>query len=68
MVKQEPTNCLSAFNHFVGLALKGLILLKQLEPIIMQGEILAPDGQSIPPFKYQKTNCKTKDISRRQQS
>ena len=26
MVKQEPTNCLSVFDHFVGLALKGLIL------------------------------------------
>ena len=26
MVKQEPTNCLSEFDHFVGLALKGLIL------------------------------------------
>ena len=24
--RQQPTNCLSVFNYFVGLALKGLIL------------------------------------------
>ena len=24
--RQQPTNCLSVFDHFVGLALKGLIL------------------------------------------
>ena len=25
--RQQPTNCLSVFDHFVGLALKGLRLL-----------------------------------------
>ena len=24
--RQQPTNCLSVFDHFVGLALKGLML------------------------------------------
>ena len=28
--QQQPTNCLSAFDHFVGLALKGLIRLQSL--------------------------------------
>ena len=25
IIRQKPTNCLSVFDHFVGLALKGLI-------------------------------------------
>ena len=25
--RQKPTNCLSVFDHFVGLALKGLMLI-----------------------------------------
>ena len=25
--RQKPTNCLSAFDHFVGLALKGLMVI-----------------------------------------
>ena len=35
-VGNMPTNCLSVFDHFVGLALKGLImyLTKQTEPHI----------------------------------
>ena len=30
--RQWPTNCLSVFNHFVGLALKGLRFLNQISP------------------------------------
>ena len=26
--RQQPTNCLKVFNHFVGLPLKGLMFLK----------------------------------------
>ena len=28
--QQQPTNCLSVFDHFVGLALKGLNILRQV--------------------------------------
>ena len=28
--RQQPTNCLTVFNHFVGLVLKGLISENQL--------------------------------------
>ena len=28
--QQQPTNCLSVFDHFVGLALKGLNILIQV--------------------------------------
>ena len=29
--RQEPTNCLSVFDHFVGLALKGVIGSLQIQ-------------------------------------
>ena len=45
------------------LALKGLTLLKQLEPIIMQGEILAPDGQPTPPSSIRKLIAKQKTLA-----
>ena len=31
--RQQPTNCLSVFEHFVGLALKGLTNLKKIHKI-----------------------------------
>ena len=33
-VDKLPTNCLSAFDHFVGLALEGSIVLAQLQMLL----------------------------------
>ena len=40
--RQEPTNLLSVFDHFVGLALKGLIEL--IIVIVIFGEVVNHDG------------------------
>ena len=35
-----PTNCLSVFDHSARLALKGLILINELEVTLLQSHIL----------------------------
>ena len=39
--RQQPTNCLSVFDHFAGLALKGLSYLSTLKPATAVLSILA---------------------------
>ena len=43
-----PTNCLSVFDHFVGLALKGLKFRFQYQPILTKCSV------SIPPENVRK--------------
>ena len=53
MVKltQQPTNCLSVFNHFVGLALKGLIHERPMFPSVETSKWIYTANQS-PDFDF----------------
>ena len=47
--QQQPTNCLSVFDYFVGLALKGLILETNLTTLgnqLLETEIVLPVCQT----------------------
>ena len=54
--RQQPTNCLSVFNHFVGLALKGLNNWKSTSKTIIVKVV------------FSKVACTDQQIIRRQQS
>ena len=59
--RQKPANCLSVFDHFVGLALKGLRHKFLIQNINKMNYVLSTHSRVVPPFnmpwKHQKTKA-----------